>query len=343
MEATAPKKRGRKPLTAEQRAERDIAKRNRPDKHTPKHVVPPQLNVSFVCNDPTTSTSNKSDAPSHPPVMQASEIISLLNSQRTSSTTTPTMTNIPVRPVVTEQKQAHHKPHFREKQSQIMDESDDDEDASVSLRTQPKFMDMSTSSVCTIMAAHTSIDKWPERSSICCWHCCHTFQGIPIPATIKQDRKSQLIQTSGVFCSFNCAKRWILDKNTFSVGEQINLLHLLLKKVIGSYSKIRPAPPRIALTIFGGPLSLEEFREGNLQFPSTQDTSDDAKRSRIVKEIQHNCYPLFSRLLVESTQRGGQTVQHNPQPTRHERTKPLTTATLQRSMNMNVTIGNNKI
>lgn len=360
MEVLAPKKRGRKPLTAEQRAEREAAKKTRNEKATPKPITQ-SINVSFVSD----SAPAKTNASTHSHVMPASEVISLLNSQRKSDDKSPGIqsenqglfTNtdtglsniIPIRPreqppVTSSQNNGRPKSsvHFKDTKSQIMDDSDDDEELSVSLRPQPKFMDMSTSSVCTIMGAHTTIEKWPESTDLCCWHCCHKFEGVPIPATIKQDKRTSAIQVCGIFCSFNCSKKWILDKNSYSSGEQISLLHLIHKRITGGhYTSIRPAPPRISLKMFGGPLSIEEFRDGMLQLPPTDEMYQNSHRAKVVKELQHNCYPLFSRLMVESKQRGGHTnVKHNPQPTRHERTKPLKTATLQHSMNMNVTIGN---
>jgi hypothetical protein len=62
-----------------------------------------------------------------------------------------------------------------------------------------------------------------------------------------------------MFCSWSCAKSYALDRCQLSAAA---LLPLLRKQVTGQRvsDSIKPAPPRTALAMFGGPLSIEEFR-----------------------------------------------------------------------------------
>ncbi len=102
--------------------------------------------------------------------------------------------------------------------------------------------------------------KWEERTDIVCWWCCHKFDHIPvgIPEYITKEK----IYLSGNFCSFNCKMAYNLDLNDYKIWDrQANIYQL--KNIIDPENNIviHPAPPRQTLKMFGGPLSIEEFRE----------------------------------------------------------------------------------
>lgn len=105
--------------------------------------------------------------------------------------------------------------------------------------------------------------KWLSKTDIHCLWCCHKFDSVPIaiPKKIIDDT----FHLFGYFCSFNCAASYIFGTNILASNkwEYYSLLCLLQKKITGSdkYEKIKLAPPKECLKIFGGFLSIEEFRE----------------------------------------------------------------------------------
>ena len=105
--------------------------------------------------------------------------------------------------------------------------------------------------------------KWLCKSNVHCLWCCHQFDTVPIaiPKKICDDT----FHLFGYFCSFNCSASYIFETSVLASNkwEYYSLLCLLQKKITGdkSYKKINFAPPRECLKIFGGFLSIEEFRE----------------------------------------------------------------------------------
>lgn len=110
--------------------------------------------------------------------------------------------------------------------------------------------------------------NWPESTNIYCWWCCHQFTGIPcaMPEYYKKDK----FYVSGCFCSFNCSASYSFSKNDNNIWERFSLLNLMYKKLYNQkFTKINLAPPREVLKIFGGYMSIEEFRENSLKNEKT--------------------------------------------------------------------------
>jgi hypothetical protein len=110
--------------------------------------------------------------------------------------------------------------------------------------------------------------NWPESTNIYCWWCCHQFTGTPcaMPEYYKKDK----FYVSGCFCSFNCAASYSFSKNDNNIWERYSLLNLMYKKLYHQkFTKINMAPPREVLKIFGGYMSIEEFRENSLKNEKT--------------------------------------------------------------------------
>jgi len=103
-------------------------------------------------------------------------------------------------------------------------------------------------------------DVYPHRTNISCWWCCHPFDSHPIGIPIKYEEKTDLFKAVGCFCSFNCAY-------AHSRQEKMHI-HLsdfkhLYDKMTGVYHEdfqLYPSPPRFVLKMFGGVLSIEEYR-----------------------------------------------------------------------------------
>lgn len=101
---------------------------------------------------------------------------------------------------------------------------------------------------------------WLNNTQIYCMWCCHGFDGIPI--SIPQKYVNDKFHVYGNFCSFNCAASYIFNKNDDFMWKQYNLLNLLQKKISdNNWKKIKLAPPKEVLKIFGGYLSIDEYRK----------------------------------------------------------------------------------
>jgi hypothetical protein len=101
----------------------------------------------------------------------------------------------------------------------------------------------------------------PKEGESACWWCCHRFDTLPIGLPEKYDNGE--FNLHGHFCSFNCAHAYNIQLNDFKTWERYSLLNLYRKKVLGNTEggkRIMPAPPRQALQMFGGEMSVEQFR-----------------------------------------------------------------------------------
>ena len=105
---------------------------------------------------------------------------------------------------------------------------------------------------------------WPEKTNIHCWWCCHQFNNTP--CSLPYHYKREKFYVKGVYCSFNCATSHNFSLNDDDMHERYSLLNLMYKKLYNrNFVKINLSPPRESLKIFGGYLSIEEFRENSLE------------------------------------------------------------------------------
>jgi len=105
---------------------------------------------------------------------------------------------------------------------------------------------------------------WPESTNTYCWWCCHPFNGPP--CALPELYKKEKFYVSGCFCSFNCTASHNFSRNDDNMWERYSLLNLMYKKLYNQkFIKINLAPPREILKIFGGYMSIEEFRDNSLK------------------------------------------------------------------------------
>ena len=92
--------------------------------------------------------------------------------------------------------------------------------------------------------------------------CCHSFHNQKYHLPLKYTRKEYVVY--GQFCSPECAASYnfndVIDYN--DPWERYSLLHSLYFDMYTT-STIQLAPPRLALEMFGGHLSISQFREIN--------------------------------------------------------------------------------
>lgn len=104
--------------------------------------------------------------------------------------------------------------------------------------------------------------KWPKRTSIYCWWCCHPFNNPP--CAIPHKIVNNTYHVYGVFCSPECAAAYNFNESDVKIHERYSLLNLLYKNIYDNPSlKIKLAHDRRTLKIFGGSLNIQEFRKLN--------------------------------------------------------------------------------
>jgi len=98
-------------------------------------------------------------------------------------------------------------------------------------------------------------EKWPDKTDILCWWCCHSFNTIPIPCPIEYDEIRNRYKVNGIFCSWSCAA-------AYSVKEYANLslIYQMREEISPLAEDIVVAPPRFCLKAFGGYLSIKDYR-----------------------------------------------------------------------------------
>lgn len=107
--------------------------------------------------------------------------------------------------------------------------------------------------------------EWVKKTETYCWWCCHNFNTVPIG--LPEKYINDTFHLYGCFCSFNCAQSYNLNTNDNKIWERYSLLNFLKKKICNlnniqykNYDYICSSPPRQSLTIFGGPMSIDDFR-----------------------------------------------------------------------------------
>jgi len=106
----------------------------------------------------------------------------------------------------------------------------------------------------------------PEKKGTHCWWCVHPMETAwPLHLPIKYDDRLDKFTTTGEFCSWSCMKAFAHDMNTSRSGEIQSFISMMRMKAEGKYMITKAAPKRQALKIFGGPLSIEEFRQCSQQ------------------------------------------------------------------------------
>lgn len=107
-----------------------------------------------------------------------------------------------------------------------------------------------------------------DKTDVWCWHCCHPFDTLSLPLPVAYDDRRDVFRVMGTFCSWACMKAFNLESRSYLTPVVANVITLFRKRCTGALKGIRPAPPRIALRVFGGRLTIEEFRaaaEGSVE------------------------------------------------------------------------------
>jgi len=98
----------------------------------------------------------------------------------------------------------------------------------------------------------------PQTSDIACFWCCHTFTNRPVVMPLRDTGEHLLV--NGNFCSPECTCAYLFDmrQDSHTRWEQLALLYRVYGEAC--QGKIQPAPARNTLKLFGGCLSITDYR-----------------------------------------------------------------------------------
>lgn len=105
----------------------------------------------------------------------------------------------------------------------------------------------------------------PQHTTRPCQWCLHSFDNPPVGIPFRKNACGTY-DSFGVFCSLECASAFNFDR--LHASHVAYARHTMCCELATEHSnqtvrpiKIRPAPPREMLKMFGGPLTIEEFRD----------------------------------------------------------------------------------
>jgi len=143
--------------------------------------------------------------------------------------------------------------------------------------------------------------KWPKSTNTWCHWCCHPFSGPPISLPVKKIQ--DVFYVTGCFCSYSCAASHLFSRNNIKndlKSKYYELLHLLRSKILGKplNDKIIKAPPKEILTVFGGDISIQEFRN------ITKETHEHHSIFLVLEPPMMSVIPLIEENRINSNKYG---------------------------------------
>ena len=97
-----------------------------------------------------------------------------------------------------------------------------------------------------------------------CWNCCHGFHNIVHGLPINYD--NNVFHTIGNFCSIECLSRYAVDNMNDDIYEILPLINLYNNKIYNTNKKVKLAPNKLLLNIFGGNMTIEDYRNNNILY-----------------------------------------------------------------------------
>ena len=101
------------------------------------------------------------------------------------------------------------------------------------------------------------VDQEITKSEVC-WNCCHPFNDLIYGIPLKYHES--IFYIYGCFCSFGCCARYAHDNYSSNFSEIYTLINLYSNILFHKKEKIKLAPNRLLLKMFGGHLCIEEYR-----------------------------------------------------------------------------------
>lgn len=107
-------------------------------------------------------------------------------------------------------------------------------------------------------------EDWCNHTNYWCYWDCHPFDNQPFGIPIKYNNGK--FHVYGCFCSLECAVAYnfYANENMDNVWENFNLLNMMSNMM--SYKlTLNPSISRKCLNVFGGPLTIDQFREKSIK------------------------------------------------------------------------------
>ena len=121
--------------------------------------------------------------------------------------------------------------------------------------------DIKENSLLPTLIQYKENSEWPENTKISCWWCTCQFKNRPCGLPVNY--MNGTYNLVGNFCSPECAAAYNFnDINNTEIWEKYALLNLMYTEVYKDNIKL--APPRNTLKKFGGCLTIDQFRNNNV-------------------------------------------------------------------------------
>lgn len=151
--------------------------------------------------------------------------------------------------------------YYQQKKTELFNDLNDDNMKQIEILINKKYRHTKYISLMKTIVDYVDTNKeWVKKTDIACHNCCHEFDFVPwgVPVSYKNDK----FNLTGIFCTPNCAMSYLLDneKDQHLLHERISLLNFMHYLVFKNDDNITPAPNRIILKKFGGPLNIDEYR-----------------------------------------------------------------------------------
>ncbi|KAG5187478.1 hypothetical protein JKP88DRAFT_243978 [Tribonema minus] len=110
---------------------------------------------------------------------------------------------------------------------------------------------------------------------VCCWNDCHPFDWAPCRIPIKSDADLNACYSRGVFCSWPCAKAYCIRNRMSNNGSVTRIAleanrsrrrFLGIERGLRDVVYVKSLPAREMLKMFGGDMSVEDYRRGLLRY-----------------------------------------------------------------------------
>jgi len=113
-------------------------------------------------------------------------------------------------------------------------------------------------------------NNFENKNNCHCYWCCHLIIGNVYGMPYNYDPITDTYNVIGSFCSFQCKNAFNFSINAGSDKVwEINSWIQMIAKRCGINDIIRPAPSRYLLKMFGGNLTIDEFREAHINNDKT--------------------------------------------------------------------------
>lgn len=112
----------------------------------------------------------------------------------------------------------------------------------------------------TFVQTSQQTQTMPERTDVCCYWCTEPFSTPPLG--LPERKIGNVFFVKHCFCDFPCMASYNFEKKDALMWERYALIMLMRKSMynLNQDVKVFLAPPREALTKFGGKYTIEEFR-----------------------------------------------------------------------------------